>query len=402
MKKRNLMMASGALAILFTGFPHVWSIYQPYVMRETGWALETVSICFYLPTLFFVFGNIIGGKLYDQGHAKKVLGMGGIIFSGGMVLAAATLGIHPMITYATLGTMQGIGQGMIYAVILATAQKWFPNRAGFASGVVITANGLCGFLISPFSKILLSRGGVRFALTVIGVFIAISAAIAVIFVNQPEKEIHGIQQDYGEIRQYTSKEMVQTKKFYYLMGIMMCSLMPYYLVSPISQTLQLERGVEEAVAIGSVMAGSVLNALMRLVLPAAADRIGRIFCIQGILCAAIAAMMFLLSGSKSLTTAAIIMAYGCFGGIMGSFPSLSSSIFGLKYAGQNYGIIMFGIIIVTVVSPMITKIMYALGFGFMGNFAAGTMFGVVAFILSIKLKKEINDKQKEGSRRLCH
>lgn len=39
---------------------------------------------------------------------------------------------------------------------------------------------------------------------------------------------------------------------------------------------------------------------------------------------------------------AIILAYGCFGGIMGSFPSLSSEVFGLRYAGQNYGIIMSG------------------------------------------------------------
>ena len=27
-----------------------------------------------------------------------------------------------------LGVMQGIGQGMIYAVVLATAQKWFPHK----------------------------------------------------------------------------------------------------------------------------------------------------------------------------------------------------------------------------------------------------------------------------------
>lgn len=53
MKKRNGMMAAGAFAILFTGFPHIWSIYQPYVLSETGWNESMVSICFYLPTLFF-------------------------------------------------------------------------------------------------------------------------------------------------------------------------------------------------------------------------------------------------------------------------------------------------------------------------------------------------------------
>ena len=119
-----------------------------------------VSICFYLPTLFFVVGNIFGGRIYDKGYERMTLGIGGIVFAGGIILSALTLGIHPVITYMTLGVMQGIGQGMIYAVVLATAQKWFPHKTGFASGVVITANGLCGFILSPVSKLLLERGGV--------------------------------------------------------------------------------------------------------------------------------------------------------------------------------------------------------------------------------------------------
>ena len=96
-----------------------------------------VSICFYLPTLFFVVGNIFGGRIYDKGYERMTLGIGGIVFAGGIILSALTLGIHPVITYMTLGVMQGIGQGMIYAVVLATAQKWFPHKTGFASGVVI-------------------------------------------------------------------------------------------------------------------------------------------------------------------------------------------------------------------------------------------------------------------------
>ena len=35
---------------------------------------------------------------------------------------------------------------------------------------------------------------------------------------------------------------------------------------------------------------------------------------------------------------------GCYGGIMGSFPSLTSSIFGMKHTGENYGFVMFGIV----------------------------------------------------------
>lgn len=51
MKKRNGMMAAGAFAILFTGFPHIWSIYQPYVLSETGWS-EMYGINLFLSSNF--------------------------------------------------------------------------------------------------------------------------------------------------------------------------------------------------------------------------------------------------------------------------------------------------------------------------------------------------------------
>ena len=396
MKKRNGMMAAGAFAILFTGFPHIWSIYQPYVLSETGWSESMVSICFYLPTLFFVVGNIFGGRIYDKGYGRITLGIGGSVFAGGIILSALTLGIHPMITYMMLGVMQGIGPGLIYAVVLATAQKWFPHKTGFASGVVITANGLCGFILSPVSKLLLERGGVRLTLVSVGFLVFLSAVCAVCFVRQPEVEnIEAKEDQIYEGQQYTSAQMMRTKKFYYLVATMMCGLMPYYLVSPISQTIQIERGILQAVAVGSVMAGSILNAGIRLILPTLADRAGRITCIQGVLFVAMIAMLFLISGNNRLITMAIILAYGCFGGIMGSFPSLSSEVFGLRYAGQNYGIIMSGIIIVTITSPVISNMILIHELSEVVRFMTGFCFAVIALGFSMLLKKEINQSGKE-------
>ena len=370
--------------------------YQPYVLSETGWNESMVSICFYLPTLFFVVGNIFGGRIYDKGYERMTLGIGGIVFAGGIILSALTLGIHPVITYMTLGVMQGIGQGMIYAVVLATAQKWFPHKTGFASGVVITANGLCGFILSPVSKLLLERGGVRLTLVSVGFLVFLSAVCAVCFVRQPEVEnIEAKEDQIYEGQQYTSAQMMRTKKFYYLVATMMCGLMPYYLVSPISQTIQIERGILQAVAVGSVMAGSILNAGIRLILPTLADRAGRITCIQGVLFVAMIAMLFLLSGNNRLITMAIILAYGCFGGIMGSFPSLSSEVFGLRYAGQNYGIIMSGIIIVTITSPVISNMILIHGLSEVVRFMTGFCFAVIALGFSMLLKKEINQSGKE-------
>ena len=41
-RQRLQTMIFGAIAIFFTGYPHVWSIYQPYVMEQTGWSQTQV------------------------------------------------------------------------------------------------------------------------------------------------------------------------------------------------------------------------------------------------------------------------------------------------------------------------------------------------------------------------
>ena len=41
---------------------------------------------------------------------------------------------------------------------------------------------------------------------------------------------------YKRQRQYSSGEMLRTKKFYYLLAVMLFGLIPYLILSPLSQT----------------------------------------------------------------------------------------------------------------------------------------------------------------------
>ena len=107
-RQRLLTMIFGAIAIFFTGYPHVWSIYQPYVMEQAGWSQTAASMCFYLALSTFVFGNIIGGRLQDKYNPKIVVWIGGGIFAVG-ILASAFLIVPsplPMYVWILSGTDQ--------------------------------------------------------------------------------------------------------------------------------------------------------------------------------------------------------------------------------------------------------------------------------------------------------
>lgn len=396
---RLLMMIFGAFAIFFTGYPHVWSVYQPYVMEQAGWSQSQASLCFYLALAAFVFGNIVGGRMQDKKNPRLVVFIGGAVFTAGIILSSFLIIPSPIPMYVTYGVMQGFGQGMIYTTIISTAQKWFPGRTGFASGIVVTANGLCGFFLAPISRILLEKTGASGTLLAIGIVIGISWILSSIFFYVPDDNWRmdmerKLTKQSGDsrahaVKEYTSGEMMKTKRFYYLLATMLFGLISYFLVSPVSQTYQISMGIPASVAVSAVMIGSVVNASTRLILPTIADKAGRIVCIKIVIVVSIVAMAVLsFTGSYSITAAIIVM-YGCYGGIMGSFPSFTSSIFGMEHSGENYGYVMFGIVIATFGAPALTSLLTGKGMGMQMVFAAGAVFAAVALICLILLEKDI-------------
>lgn len=403
-KQRILMMLFGAFAIFFTGYPHVWSVYQPYVMEQAGWSQGQASMCFYLALATFVFGNIIGGRIQDKKSPRLVIFIGGGIFTAGILLSAFFIVPSPLPIYITYGVMQGFGQGMIYTTIISTAQKWFPGRTGFASGVVVTANGLCGFFLAPVSRSLLEAKGPEKTFLIIGTAIALSWVLCTVFFFVPDKkwreqaELCLLQKSgnsLGSVKQYTSFEMMRTKSFYLLLATMLFGLLSYFMLSPVSQTYQTGLGIPSAVAVSAVMIGSVANAGTRLILPTLADKAGRAVCIKGVLLVSVAAMAVLGFGSSYAVTVAIVVMYGCYGGIMGSFPSFTSEIYGIEHSGENYGYVMFGIVIATVAAPVITGMAAKQGLGLQAVFAIGTVFAAAAFGCMVLLKREL-DKTKRS------
>lgn len=396
---KYLILALGAFAIFFTGYPHIWSIYQPYAMELTGWSRSQASLAFYLSFLAFVPGNIIGGRIQDKSNPRMVVLVGGGIFAAGILLAAFSMQESPMLLYLTYGLMQGFGQGMIYTTIISTAQKWFPDRTGFASGVIVTANGLCGFFLAPFSRELLAKQGIKVTFLVIGSLIAVSWVLISLVIRNPVKSREDGGQKaavYGG-KQYTSGEMLRTRKFYFLLAVMLFGLIPYLILSPLSQTIQMERGIASAVAVSSVMIGSVCNAAARLLLPTAADKVGRTVCLRFVLAAIIAAMLLLIVAPSWVATVCVVLMYACYGGIMGSFPSLASSIFGMEHSGENYGFVMVGIIVATLSAPVITDSILGAGFDIDLVFGIGALCGAAALVFLLLLERELKKERNQVS-----
>lgn len=332
--------------------------------------------------------------MQDRANPIKILSAGGIIQALGIIMTAFFLISNPIPAYFSYGILHGFGQGLVYTVILSTAQKWFPNKKGMASGVVVTANGLCGLVLAPVSRSLLDGSGPGMALLAVGGLMTLAWLLSIIFVKVPdESELPEAARENTAVQlvqqQYTAKEMLHTDKFFLLVATMAFSLIAYFLVSPISQSLQTERGVSANTAVIAVMIGSILNALARLILPAMADKIGRISCIRIVTIVSVAAMVSLTISSSYGTTIGVILMYGCYGGIMGNFPSFTSTIFGMKHSGENYGYVMSGVIVGVVAAPLISSLLANAEKGEKLLFIVGACCSVLAFITLMILDRRL-------------
>ncbi len=208
---------------LFTGYPHVWSIYQPYVMEQAGWSQGQASMCFYLALSTFVFGNIVGGRMQNRFKEKT------IVWIGGGDLCSRNPGIrisdrsHTASYVSLLWSDAGIWSGNDLYGDPGNSTKMVSDRTGFASGVVVTANGLLWiFFLAPLSRKLLEAEGVQKTLLIVGVAITISWILCGIFFQAPDKSLvnaGGSAEKSGtpEMKQYTSGEMMRTKIFIFFL-----------------------------------------------------------------------------------------------------------------------------------------------------------------------------------------
>ncbi len=354
-KKGNYtVLIAGAVIQLFLGIIYVWSVFVAPVSQYFSWDPNAVKLTSSFMLAFFVLGILFGGKMQLKIGTQKVVLLGGILLSAGMLLSAfIPLGLGWMI-YITYGIVGGFGVGMGYNAIITSAQKWFPHRRGFATGFSVCAFGFSTVLFVPVIGYLVSNYGLQ------NTFITLAGSFLVIilllfrFINLPDDMGGGAAAaNLMNKKQYTTGEMIKTKEFYFITLSLMLATSVFFILNPSFKSLAMERGLDESLASLMVMISGVANALGRLGAPMMSDKIGReksAFLIIVVTVVGAGLLCFIDGIGLILVVAAI--AY-CYGGYSGIYPVLTGDYFGIKNVGSNYGAVMVGFAMSALFFPMI-------------------------------------------------
>ncbi|MEE6179099.1 oxalate/formate MFS antiporter [Mycobacterium sp. 050134] len=354
-RSRWLQLGLGLVCMMTISSPqYVWTLMTKPLAAKLGIALPELQVTFSILVVLQAFLSPFQGALIDRFGPRRLISFGTLLAGASWALAAHAHSVPAL--YLTYGGVGGVGTGIVYVGVVGLMVQWFPDRRGFAAGVVAAGYGMGAILTTfPIASSLAARG-VESTLWLFGlVFGAVGFAAAQGLRMPPPDFARSVPgaRAHGTRRDYRPSEMLKRPVFWLMFLMMTMMATSGLMVTSQMATFAADFGVSKVLVFGLAAVPLALtidrftNGLTRPLFGWVSDRLGRentmgfAFALEGIamtlwlLTRADAALFVLLSG---------LVFFG-WGEIFSLFPSTLTDTFGTRYATANYGwlYISFGI-----------------------------------------------------------
>ena len=184
MKKTNrwLYAIVGCAVLLVSGLVYAWSgLSGPIAAEFPQWSAAQLSLTFTIVMSFFCVGSLVGGLLSSKVSQKVYLWVSAALFLTGFLLTANVRSI--LMLYIGFG----FASGLSYNAVLGTVGKWFPDKAGLVSGILLMGFGLSSFLVGKLYQTFTpdTVGAWRHSFVVLGIIAAVVMAVGGFLLEKP-------------------------------------------------------------------------------------------------------------------------------------------------------------------------------------------------------------------------
>jgi OFA family oxalate/formate antiporter-like MFS transporter len=330
---------------------YVWTLFVPSFQKSTGSILSEVQWTITILIVLQTWLSPVQGFLVERLGPKLLIGLGTLLSGAGWIASAHATTLWGL--YATYGLLCGVGTGIVYIGIIGLMVKWFPERRGFATGVVAAGYGFGAILTTFAIDDMLKASGYQFTLIVFGAIFAAVGFIGALMLRSPvagEAPTQPVLARAVSARSYTPTEMLRSPVFW-LMFVMM-SMMSTGGLMVITQFTSFAKsfgidamttvtilGVTLAAIPTALTFDRITNGLTRPFFGWTSDIIGRentmgiAFILEGV---AIYLMLQYRTDPFLLVVLSGLVFFG-WGEIFSLFPSTLTDTFGAEFATTNYG-----------------------------------------------------------------
>jgi MFS transporter, OFA family, oxalate/formate antiporter len=358
---RWLFVMVGFLISLVLGLLYAWSIFVIPLEKQFGWTRAQTSLAFTISIIFFVVGMIAGGKHTDKKGPRVVVSIGSLVLAAGFFLASLTNSLIHL--YLSYGVLCGFGIGYANIAPMVTAMRWFPDRRGLVSGILVMGFGLAAFVLGSTAGYIIAKVGWEWAFRLFAILSLLFCLLGAQFMKYPppgwlpDGMRHGSAAT-GPARKtqdYDWRQMFRTSTWWiwwtFHLAILTGGLMIIGHIVPFA----VESGVSTAQAVFAMGVFSVCNGLGRVAVGLLWDNLGRnrTMIIAGVIMfAGLLSLGTLVSqfGYAAMLVAVVLIG-ASFGGAVPIASSLIASSFGNKHFGTNYGIATTPLMVGAIIGP---------------------------------------------------
>ena len=344
-KRKIAILIAGTVMMLCVGILYLWSIFLPHVVSHYGWSIADVSMTSAIMIAAFVVGNITAGFVQERVPPRAAALTGSVLFALGLFLSSKA--DTPAMMYLTYGVMGGIGVGLVYCVVLAVLQKWYAARMGLITGVAVGFFGLSVVILSPVVDTLIKSNGLIPTFQILAGCFFVILVISSLVLKNPAKEYY-----YAEVtkrialdnvKQFTPRMMIKSPSYYCIFISTVASSAAYLVIVPFISTIAVSRGLSPQLALGAVMGTGIASATGRILVPIVSEKLGRTNTIIACSLISAAACLLIMSARGAAYVAAVLMIAFTYGGVGGTNPVITTELFGARYSGANYGLVLISI-----------------------------------------------------------
>ena len=386
--KRWIYLGVGTLLLVFCGLIYGWSLFRdPFSEVYTDWSLSQLSMTFTISMVFFCLGGFVAGKLSAKLKPRYIIMLSAVLLLAGFFGVSRLNPDDPdtslVMLYVCYGVLGGTGVGFSYNGVISTMNKWFPDKPGLASGVMMMGFGLGALILGSAATSLITSRGIFDTFLILGIAIFVVLMIGSFFIQNPEVKRSAAT---GGGEGLSPVEMVKTASFW--LFVLWCVVANSAGLMVVNSAASIALAFGAPAIVGMIV--SVFNGVGRVIIGGLFDRTGRkvTMLINMIILAAGGALLLL--GAKSSAMVFILVGLLCMGISYGGNPTISSAFinreYGPKHFAVNFSIGNFSLIPASIFGPLISsKLIEGAGGTYDTTFAAILVCAAGAFVLWILL-----------------
>ncbi|RKQ41148.1 oxalate/formate MFS antiporter [Enterobacter sp. R1(2018)] len=345
-KKKWVQLALGLLCMISISSPqYVWALLTRPFMEKLQVPLAEIQLTFSLLIILQTFFSPFQGKLIDKFGPRRLITLGTVMSGVSWMLSANIQSLTELYLY--YGVVGGLGTGIVYIGVVGLMVRWFPEKRGFATGMVAAGYGMGAILTTfPVTQSLAAKG-LESTLWQFGLAMAVVGFIASQGLRAPQaaapREINTplTMND----KSFAPREMLRQPLFWLMFVMMTMMSTSGLMVTSQMAIFAQDFGITAVTIMGlaalplAMTIDRFMNGLTRPICGYISDRIGRenmmfiAFGLEGcamtlwLLCKDDPLLFVLLSG---------VVFFG-WGEIFSLFPATLTDTFGTRYATANYG-----------------------------------------------------------------